>query len=235
MATGCAGDQEPLQGPCPVTPRPITGCWPAHRIDGHRLRRRPGTAAGALPWYSPDRSPAAGPPTGSMATGCAGDQERLQGACPGTLRPITGSWPAPPARWPPAAPVTRSDCRGPALVLPDRSPAAGRHHLLDGHRLHRRPGTAAGALPWYSTTDHQLLAGTTGSMATGCTDDQERLQGPCPGTPRPITSCWPAPPDRWPTAAPMTRNDCRGPALVLSDRSPAAGRHHLLDGHRLRR
>jgi len=39
MATGCAGDQERLQGPCPGIPRPITGSWPARRLDGHRLRR----------------------------------------------------------------------------------------------------------------------------------------------------------------------------------------------------
>jgi len=52
MATGCAGDQERLQGPCPGTPRPIPRRWPAHRIDGHRLRQRPGTAAGDLPRYA---------------------------------------------------------------------------------------------------------------------------------------------------------------------------------------
>ena len=108
-------------------PKPITGSWPAHLLDGHRLRRRPGTAAAALPWYSPDRSPAAGQLTGSMAIGCASDQERLQVPCPGTPRPITGCWPA---------------------------------HRIDGHRLCRRPGTAAAALPWYSPTDHRQLAGT---------------------------------------------------------------------------
>ncbi|WP_421297844.1 hypothetical protein, partial [Aeromonas sp. 700722] len=68
-----------LQGPCPGTPRPITGSWPAHRIDGHRLRRRPGTTAGALPWYSPTVHQLLAGTTGSMATGCAGDLERLQG------------------------------------------------------------------------------------------------------------------------------------------------------------
>ncbi len=298
MATGCASDQEPLQGPALVLPadhrqlaRPpprwppaapatrnrcrglpwysllITDNWPARRLDGHRLRRRPGTAAGPCPGIhltdhqllasttcsmatgyagdqerlqrpcpgTPRRSPAAGPPTCSMATGCAGDQERLQGPCPGIPRPITGSWPAPPERWPPAAPATRNRCRGPALVLPDRSPAAGQHHRSDGHRLRRRPGTAAGALPWYSPTDHRQLASTTGAMATGCAGDQEQLQRPRPGSPRPITGSWPAPPARWPLAAPATRSSCRGPALVLPDRSPAAGQHHRIDGHRLRR
>jgi len=105
-----------------------SNCWPALRIDGHRLRRRPGTAAATLPWYS---------------------------------LPITCSWPAPPLRWPPVTPATRNGCSDPALVFP---------------------------------ADHLQLAGTTASMATGCAGDQERLQGPCPGTPRPITGSWPTPP-----------------------------------------
>ncbi|WP_421297768.1 hypothetical protein, partial [Aeromonas sp. 700722] len=93
--------------------------------------------------------------------------------------------------------MTRNGCRGPALVLPADHrpfPHCWPAHRLDGHRFAGDQEQLQGPCPGIPLTDHQLLAGTTCSMATGCAGDQERLQGPCPGTHLPITSCWPAPP-----------------------------------------